>query len=307
MDGEWRTIRGVHVLIGKGGSILKGPKALQKKDIQKRLKKQFKEKSAKEQIEELEKKKENAKGFLEKAKIQNEITALEKGFKNYEEYKNSLNNKTLNVEKEYNIKSKEINNFIDEQKIDISKYNNDYNYEGYRKSNSNLQEKYAKKIGYDKPMIKVSKKDYDKIKSKEITRIINGNDKISSKEILKNSVDGEIKYSDKTRSYYGKGMYFGDKNDESKLIKEYGKGDFAKINCKISDSAKVAEFNDMSDYIKKVSTISKSIENEELKRFIYNNNENTNILFMNSGIDVIKIKKENYYVVLNRGVLTTYE
>lgn len=45
MDGVWRTINGVHVLIGKDGSILKGPKKLQKSDIQKRLKKQFEEKS----------------------------------------------------------------------------------------------------------------------------------------------------------------------------------------------------------------------------------------------------------------------
>ena len=41
MDGVWRTINGVHVLIGKDGSILKGPKSLQKSDIQKRLKKQI--------------------------------------------------------------------------------------------------------------------------------------------------------------------------------------------------------------------------------------------------------------------------
>jgi hypothetical protein len=45
MDGEWRTIRGVHVLIGKDGSILKGPKALQKSDIQSKLKKQLKGKN----------------------------------------------------------------------------------------------------------------------------------------------------------------------------------------------------------------------------------------------------------------------
>ena len=43
-DGVWRTINGVHVLIGKDGSILKGPKSLQKSDIQKRLKKQIKQK-----------------------------------------------------------------------------------------------------------------------------------------------------------------------------------------------------------------------------------------------------------------------
>ena len=43
-EGVWRTINGVHVLIGKDGSILKGPKSLQKSDIQKRLKKQFEKK-----------------------------------------------------------------------------------------------------------------------------------------------------------------------------------------------------------------------------------------------------------------------
>lgn len=43
-EGVWRTINGVHVLIGKDGTILKGPKSLQKSDIQKRLKKQFEDK-----------------------------------------------------------------------------------------------------------------------------------------------------------------------------------------------------------------------------------------------------------------------
>lgn len=41
MDGEWRTIRGVHVLIGKDGSILKGPKKLLESRLQDKLKKQL--------------------------------------------------------------------------------------------------------------------------------------------------------------------------------------------------------------------------------------------------------------------------
>lgn len=51
MDGVWRTINGVHVLIGKDGSILKGPKKLQKTDIQKRLKKQFENNDKKTELE----------------------------------------------------------------------------------------------------------------------------------------------------------------------------------------------------------------------------------------------------------------
>ena len=45
MENEvWRTINGVHVLIDKDGNILKGPKSLQKSNIQKRLKEQIKNK-----------------------------------------------------------------------------------------------------------------------------------------------------------------------------------------------------------------------------------------------------------------------
>ena len=51
MDGVWRTINGVHVLISKDGSILKGPKALQKSDIQKRLKKQLENNKLQESLD----------------------------------------------------------------------------------------------------------------------------------------------------------------------------------------------------------------------------------------------------------------
>ena len=59
-DTGWRTINGVHVQIGKDGTILKGPKALQKSEIQSKLKKQFGKRKYKQlsdkEIEEYQKK-----------------------------------------------------------------------------------------------------------------------------------------------------------------------------------------------------------------------------------------------------------
>lgn len=75
-DGVWRTINGVHVLIGKDGSILKGPKKLQKSNIQERLKKQFNSKGEKLQLTN-----------DDKAKIYNQIKDSSYIIKNYNDWK----------------------------------------------------------------------------------------------------------------------------------------------------------------------------------------------------------------------------
>ena len=143
MDGEWRTIRGVHVLIGKDGSILKGPKALQKKDIQKKLKKQFKEKSTKEQIEELEKELEEAKGIFQKGAIQEKINALKEG-KTVEEYRKAKMLKQQESDREYQ-KEKQIR--LKEEKEATMK-ENAIKYQNIKVEEINEEDLKAPKEGY---------------------------------------------------------------------------------------------------------------------------------------------------------------
>lgn len=143
MNGEWRTIRGVHVLIGKDGSILKGPKALQKKDIQKKLKKQFKEKSTKEQIEELEKELEEAKGIFQKGAIQEKINALKEG-KTVEEYRKAKMLKQQESNREYQ-KEKQIR--LKEEKEATMK-ENAIKYQNIKVEEINEEDLKAPKEGY---------------------------------------------------------------------------------------------------------------------------------------------------------------
>lgn len=200
-----------------------------------------------------------------------------------------------------------INEFINNNPVDIEKFNSDYLYKGYRIEFSNIQEEYAKHIGYSNPIKTISKKEYDSYQGTEISRILTGNNNVSSKNALLNNIAGPIQYSSKVRSYYGKGIYFGSKDIENKLVKDYGNVDFSVLNAKILNEANILVLDNFSHYIKEVKNITNHIKDDELAKFFYNCNENTNILFMSKGIDIIKIKKDNYYVVLNRGVLITYD
>lgn len=203
--------------------------------------------------------------------------------------------------------SNEVTDFIEHHKVDVKQYNSDYMYNGYRNDFLNIQEEYSKILKYDKPMQIVSKKDYDNYKGVELSRVLTSNQNQSAEDIKKANISGNIRYSGQLHSHYGKGIYFGEKSIENKLIREYGNEDFSILSAKISEDAKIIEYNDMMEYIKGVKKLSKKIKDDDLARFFYNSNENTNMLFMNKGIDIIKIKRDNYYVVLNRGVLITYD
>lgn len=294
IGGVWRTVGGRRIFIKDG------------QDLASAMKESGKFKSNKiNQIESLKEKLKNAKGFLERAKIQNEITALEKGFNSYSEYEkfkqdNVLQNDMLKDEKEneYKINEEQLNEFITKKNINISDWQN---------CESNLQEDYSKQINYSSPMQKLSKEEYEKYDSIELSRIVTGKNKADSDDIVINSKNGNIQYSDERRSYYGKGLYYGTKGIENKLLKEYGNKNSSVINCKISKEAKIFEIDDMNDYIKKSNILSKGFKNDKLRTFFDNPAKNRNIMFMNAGIDIIKIKRDNYYVILNRGVLITYD
>lgn len=295
IGGVWRTIGGRRVFIKDGQDLASAMKESGKFHKSKKEKK----------IKELRKKLENAKGFLERARIQNEITALEKGYNNYEEYEKDKMKKvfqTANLKdskgNEYNINEEELRIFVANRNVNISDWQN---------CDSKLQEEYSKQIGYSSPMQKISKKEYDDYKGLELSRVVTGKNKSDSDGIVINSKNGEIQYSDERRSYYGKGLYYGIKEIENKLLSNYGNKNSSVVNCKISKGAKILEIDDMNDYIRKSNTLSRGFKDSKLRTFFDNPAKNRNIMFMNAGIDIIKIKRDNYYVVLNRGVLITYD
>lgn len=305
-EGVWRTVGGRRIFIKNGQDLASAMKESGKFKLRKNLKE--------DRLNELKKELNTAKGFLVRAKIENEIVALENGFNSYEEYKKSKLEKRLknafledNKGKKYKIDEKELNDFIRSEKIDIEKYNNDFHIDGYRKENYDLQEKYAKNLNYDNKIKVISKEAYQKYDGLELARVVSGNSKEDVMEIVKNTVYGEIRYSNKKTSYFGKGIYFASKNLEKKLIEEYGKKNNKVINAKISKNANILEFKNMNEYIKGIKKLSNGIGNENFARMIYNHIEVSNMLFMNSGVDIIKIIDNNYYVVLNRGVLITYD
>lgn len=293
-EGVWRTIGGRRVFIKDGQDLATAMKESGK----------FPNKKNRE-IKKLKEQLKNAKGFLEQAKIQLEITALEKGFESYKEYETQKKEQLLKksilkdeLGNEYKIDEEQLSKFISNKNINISDWQN---------CSSNLQEEYSKQINFCSSMRKLSKEDYDKYDGIEISRIITGKSKKESEDIVINSKIGDIKYSDERRSYYGKGLYYGGKEIENKLLRDYGNKNSSIINCKISKNAKILEIEDMYDYIHKSNTLTKGFKNEKLGTFFNNPSKNRNIMFMNVGIDIIKIKRDNYYVVLNRGVLITYD
>ncbi len=292
--GVWRTIGGRRVFIKDGQDLATAMKESGK----------FPNKKNRE-IKKLKEQLKNAKGFLEQAKIQLEITALEKGFESYKEYETQKKEQLLKksilkdeLGNEYKIDEEQLSKFISNKNINISDWQN---------CSSNLQEEYSKQINFCSSMQKLSKEDYDKYDGIEISRIITGKSKKESDDIVINSKIGDIKYSNERRSYYGKGLYYGGKEIEKKLLRDYGNKNSSIINCKISKNAKILEIEDMYDYIHKSNTLTKGFKNEKLGTFFNNPSKNRNIMFMNVGIDIIKIKRDNYYVILNRGVLITYD
>lgn len=295
IGGVWRTIGGRRVFIKNGQDLATTMKESGK----------FDESIKNNRINSLNKELKNAKGFLERAKIQNEITALEHGFNSYEEYEKSKYDKLKEraiVNDNFGNKCKvdeiELNKFVQDNNVDVKDWQN---------SIVNLQEIYAKNTGFASPMKLVSLEEYKNYDGLELSRVVAGRNSDEIREIVLNSKKGEIRYSNEMSSYYGRGLYYGDKKIEKKLMEQYGNKNSAIINCKISKDAKIIEVDNINDYIKKSNDLAYGIKNNDLRTFYNNPAKNRNILYMNAEIDIINVKKENYYVILNRGVLITYE
>lgn len=126
LGGVWRTVGGRRIFIKDGEDLETAMKEsgkfkkseIKDKDKDKNKKEDVKEKETnnEDKIKELEEKLENAKGFLEKAKIKEEIDALKKGYKNVEEYRKISEEKREKAVKEANKEREERKKYIAEQK-----------------------------------------------------------------------------------------------------------------------------------------------------------------------------------------------
>lgn len=168
----------------------------------------------------------------------------------------------------------------------------------YKKDN-NIQEQVAKLLNIDgKPTI-LDNKTFENIKGQEIIRYIHGNEKNTLEEVYRNSIYGDIKYSNIINSQYGRGMYFGKKEINDELEYTYGKGNGKAINAKISENAKIKEFNSPISYIKETSEKIKKLPKKLQK--LYENERS--LVYMLEGYDGIKINSKDYYCIYNRKVL----
>ena len=145
----------------------------------------------------------------------------------------------------------------------------------------------------------VSNQEYSNNQGTEIVRVVHAYHGKTAQEAYDNTLRGTIQYSESVRSSYGRGIYFGDSSIEGDLLSLYGKTDSKIIKAKISNNAKILEFDKQFDYLKDVEERLNKIP--EKLRNVYKNERS--LLYMLDGIDGIKIKSKGYYCIYNRGVL----
>ena len=182
------------------------------------------------------------------------------------------------------------NRLFEKLNIDIEKYTLKEN---------NIQELTSKLLKMDNHPQIVNQTNYDKIKGKEIVRYLRDYKGRTAEEAYKNTLYGDIKYSNKKNSQYGRGIYFGELVDAETLNYTFGNGQGKVIRAKLSKDANILEFNSPIDYLKDISTRTQKLP-KKLQR-IYDNERS--LIYMLEGYDGIKIKGKNYYCIFNRKVL----
>lgn len=220
------------------------------------------------------------------------------------------NGKSILVPQDIDYKQWYAQNVTNVNKSDIITYNNlldklNINLEDYRAFgkidpyNNNIQEKVSKILNYnDLPQL-LNNEQYSNTNGKEIVRVVHSYHGKTAKEAYENTIKGPIQYSESTNSTYGRGIYFGEKTNEEELLSLFGKKDSYIIKSKISDTAKIVEFEKQFDYLKDVEERLKKVP-KELRDFYKNERS---LLYMLDGIDGIKIKSKGYYCIYNRRVL----
>ena len=164
---------------------------------------------------------------------------------------------------------------------------------------NDIQEQSAELLGMGGLPKFVSNQEYSNNQGTEIVRVVHAYHGKTAQEAYDNTLRGTIQYSESVRSSYGRGIYFGDSSIEGDLLSLYGKTDSKIIKAKISNNAKILEFDKQFDYLKDVEERLNKIP--EKLRNVYKNERS--LLYMLDGIDGIKIKSKGYYCIYNRGVL----
>lgn len=201
----------------------------------------------------------------------------------------------------YQNKAEELQNQIESSKIREDKLFEKLNIdiEKYTLKENNIQELTSKLLKMDNHPQIVNQTNYDKIKGKEIVRYLRDYKGRTAEEAYKNTLYGDIKYSNKKNSQYGRGIYFGELVDAETLNYTFGNGQGKVIRAKLSKDANILEFNSPIDYLKDISTRTQKLP-KKLQR-IYDNERS--LIYMLEGYDGIKIKGKNYYCIFNRKVL----
>lgn len=171
--------------------------------------------------------------------------------------------------------------------------------EGYVPNENNIQEKTAQLLKMNNLPQIVNKTDYNNIKSREIVRYLRNYNGKTAEEAYKNTLYGDIKYSYKKNSQYGRGIYFGDLSDAETLNYTFGNGKGKVIKAKLTKDARILEFDSSIDYLRDISKRIQKLP-KKLQR-IYDNERS--LIYMLEGYDGIKIKGKNYYCIFNRKVL----
>lgn len=222
---------------------------------------------------------------------------------NYSEWKqkyvinSSKNNKLKNVQKYDKITT---NNLFNKLNILESDYKPFGKYDPF---DNDIQERAAKLLNMaNKPKL-VSREYYDNYKGTEIVRVVHNYNGITAQKAYENTLHGNIRYSEKHKSSYGRGIYFGEKERQKEIKEFYSVGKSKIINAKISSNANIMEFKNQSEYIQEIA---KRLKNVPLElQHIYQNERS--LLFMLDGIDGIKINSNGYYCMYNREVLVINE
>lgn len=225
---------------------------------------------------------------------------------NYQEWKKHYNIDILEtkqnskLQKTNNYDKITSNNLFDKLNITAEDY---VPFGKYDPFDNNIQEQAAELLNIaNKPKL-VSKEYYDNYKGTEIVRFVHDYSGITAQGAYENTLHGNIRYSEKHKSSYGRGIYFGEKAREEEIKEFYSAGNSKIINAKISSNANIMEFKNQSEYIEEISKRLKNVP-PELQQ-IYQNERS--LLFMLDGIDGIKINSNGYYCIYNREVLVINE
>ena len=208
-----------------------------------------------------------------------------------------------NVEK-YRGKVTELQNQIESDTIEpltaetlINKLGIDV--EQYHPMQNTIQEQASKILRKDQLPRIVSKAEFEKYEGTEIVRYLRDYKGMTAEEAYENTILGKIRYSDRKNSQYGRGIYFGERNDANMLNYAFGNGQNKAINAKISKDAKILEFDSMISYYRDVGERTARLP-QKLRKFYGNE---CSLLYMLEGYDGIRIKGKNYYCIFNRKVL----